>query len=59
MEASETICAEVQRMFKFCLQNCLLVYADLLHKYFTFLYLPQAEKSEVVCQNWMTCLFLA
>lgn len=38
----QTICAEVQKIFKFWLQNYLKVYTHLLLKYIMFLYLPQA-----------------
>lgn len=43
--ASQTNSAEVQKMFKLWLQNSLKVSTNLLLKYITFLYLPQALKS--------------
>lgn len=39
---SQIICTEVQKIFKFWLQNYLKVYTHLLLKYIMFLYLPQA-----------------
>lgn len=56
---SQTICAEVQKIFKFWLQNYLKVYTHFFLNISFFFIFHRLRNWEITCQNWMTCLFLA